>query len=319
MEISVIDLGAATLNLLRAKLSQGELVERHEFQRFVRLGEGTLLSGVISPDAWNSALTGIECLLACARPAQPEQLIAVATSVLREAANGPAFKKTLYVLYGLRVRVLSPAEEAMLAFRGAQSALDSMDPVEGPLLVLDLGGGCVNFALEQGSGWPLTASLALGTMRLRPAFAPDGLLSRSDAGALTTLVRRSLAMNTLRMRNHAPTLALCSRAARAVRQYATRGELHAGPTGPLTRRQVIAAQRELLDTSASELVARGVEEDDADSLAIATTVLRAILEALDTDNALVVDRGLREGVVLEHARRMQVATEACPHGSTSSL
>jgi exopolyphosphatase/pppGpp-phosphohydrolase len=98
MEISVLDVGAASFDLLRARLEQGEIVERHCFTRFVRLGEGTLLSSVIAPDAWNAALTAIEALLACAQPSRPEQLVTVATSVLREARNGPAFGKTLHVL-----------------------------------------------------------------------------------------------------------------------------------------------------------------------------------------------------------------------------
>jgi exopolyphosphatase/guanosine-5'-triphosphate,3'-diphosphate pyrophosphatase len=318
MEISVLDIGAATLNLLQAQLIDGELVERREFQRFVRLGEGTLLSGVISPDAWNSALTAIEGLLECARPVQPEQLLTVATSVLREAENGPAFRKTLHVLYGLRVRVLSTVEEGTLAFRGAASALE---PQPAPLLVLDLGGGCINFALGQGkdSEWPVTSTLSLGTMRLRPAFAPEGVLSRSDAAALMTLVRKSMAMNTLRIRERrAPRLALCSRAARAVREYATRASACPGPIGTLSHGDLVNAQRELLDTGVAELAARGVEEDDADSLAIATTVTRAVFEALNIEEARVVDRGLREGVALEHCRRAR-AVDGDAQGSTSSL
>lgn len=302
-EISVLDIGAATINLVQAKLVEGELIERMEFQRFVRLGEGTLLAGVISPEAWNSALSAIETLLSCARPTPPEQLVAVATSVLRESANGEAFKKTLHVLYGLRVRVLSPAEEATLAFRGAQSAVGLPSP---QLLVLDLGGGCLNFALGQPSGMPLTVSLSLGTMRLRPAFAPDGRLRRSDAGALSALMRRSLGIHALRSRERERRVfALCSRAARAVRGYAMRGSDEPGPTGDLGLEQLISAERELLEVTASELIGRGVEEDDADSLAIATTLVRATMQCLGAEQALVVDRGLREGVILEQREAAQ--------------
>jgi exopolyphosphatase/pppGpp-phosphohydrolase len=141
-------------------------------------------------------------------------------------------------------------------------------------------------------------------MRLRPAFAPTGLLSKGDAGALATLVRRSLAMSTLQpVGRRKLTLGLCSRAARAVREYAMRASGDAGPTGALSREALVTAQRELLDVSADELVRRGVPEADADSLAIATTVTRTILETLRAEQAQVVDRGLREGITLEHCRR----------------
>jgi exopolyphosphatase/guanosine-5'-triphosphate,3'-diphosphate pyrophosphatase len=304
MQISILDVGATTLNLLHARLNQGELVARTDHQRFVRLGEGTLLSGVIAPDAWNSALSGIESLLSCAKSTKPEELVTVATSVMREATNGPAFCKTLHVLYGLRVRVLSPAEEATLCFRGVQSALDG--PVK-RLLAVDLGGGCVNFALGQpGPQCPLTATLPLGTMRLRPAFAPDGVLSRADAGALSALVRRSVAMSNLHFGDRAAlTVAICSSAARAVREYATRGGPHPGVRGALNRSAVATAQRELIGVPVSELAARGVAADDAHSLALATTVVRAIMDVLPADELLVVDRGLREGVALDHCRRLR--------------
>jgi exopolyphosphatase/guanosine-5'-triphosphate,3'-diphosphate pyrophosphatase len=302
MEISILDVGAASLNLLSARFSRGELTERTEHERFVRLGEGTLLSGAIAPDAWNSALSGIEALLACAKSTKPEEIIAVATSVMREAVNGPAFCKTLHVLYGLRVRVLSPAEEATLCFRGAQSALDRSIK---RLLAIDLGGGCVNFALGQDSArCPLTATLPLGTMRLRPAFAPDGLLSRADAGALSALVHRSIASSNLHCGDRSSlAVVICSRAARAVRKHAMRGSAQSGATGALSRSAVAAAQRELISVPAAELEASGVLPDDAPSLALATTVVRAIMDALPTDEVLVVDRGLREGVALDHCQR----------------
>ena len=306
MEIAVLDVGAATLNLLRARFREGELVERVEYQRWVRLGEGTLLSAVIAPDAWNSALSGIEALLACAAHHKPEQIAAVSTSVMREAANGDAFRKTLHVLYGLRVRVLSPAEEATLSFRGVQSVFTDR---AAPLLVIDLGGGCVNFALGQGASYPLTATLSLGTMRLKPAFTPDGTLTKSDATALSTLIKRSMAMTAFRVPERTRLrVAFCSGAARAVRDYVVGRDTPLICTEPtaITRTALIEAERSLRDRKLESLVASGVPEEDAETLALATTTVRTIMDQLGLSQALVVDRGLRDGVALARQRDLSL-------------
>lgn len=198
-----------------------------------------------------------------------------------------------------------------MTFRGIQSALDASVK---RLLAIDLGGGCVNFALAQGGArCPLTATLPLGTMRLRPAFAPDGVLSRADAGALSALVQRSIAMSNFHCGDRTTlSLAICSSAARAVRAYALRDAPQPGRQGALSKSAVATAYRELIDVPVAELIERGVAADDAHSLALATTVVRAIMDALPADEVLVVDRGLREGVALDHYHRLYSAPSAGP-------
>jgi exopolyphosphatase/pppGpp-phosphohydrolase len=89
-----------------------------------------------------------------------------------------------------------------------------------------------------------------------------------------------------------------------VRAYATRGTACPGPVGFLDGDALDRAHRELIGTKMTELVDRGVAADDADVLAIATTLLRTIMKTLGADRAMVIDRGLREGVALEHYNRV---------------
>jgi exopolyphosphatase/guanosine-5'-triphosphate,3'-diphosphate pyrophosphatase len=300
MRISVLDIGATTINLLRSSVGPAGLVKWGESHCFVRLGEGTLLSGLIARDAWNSALSGIAALRACAGARNPDQLVTVATSAIREAINGPAFCAALRTDHGLEVRVLSLVEESALAYRGARSALDH----DRSVLVVDLGGGCVNFALGESSRCRLSASLPIGPIRLLPAFAANGVLSRLDAPALSALLQRSLAPTAARLAQEAPfSLVFCSGAARAVRAYATRDSQDPGLAGALERSAVARAQAEVIDARISDLVARGAQSEQADTLGIALTVTLAIMDALHIDRAQVVDRGLREGVALsEHEK-----------------
>jgi exopolyphosphatase/guanosine-5'-triphosphate,3'-diphosphate pyrophosphatase len=269
-----------------------------------------LLSGTISPDAWSSALTGVETLLARARARGSDRLVAVATSVVREANNGPAFRSTLAQNYGLDVRVLSSREESALAFLGARSALAS---IERPLLVVDLGGGCVNFAAASEGHDLFTASLPLGTLRLLPAFTPAGTLMPSDARSLDELIRRSTAKVAAHLADLQPLeLLFCSGAARSARHYAMRRSDDPGQTGAIDRAALAAARREMIAAPIEALLENGARAEHAHGLAVTTALMLAIMEVLAIDSATVVDRGLREGVALDDYTRLTITRPARP-------
>ena len=302
MKVSVLDIGATTIDLLLATVGAGGLGSRSESQCHVRLGEGTLLSGTISPDAWSSALTGVEHLLAHARAAGSDHLIAVATSVVREASNGAAFRETLAHSYGLRVRVLSSSEESALAYRGACSALAA---AANAVVVVDLGGGCVNFAAGHGRSIAYATSLPLGTIRLLPAFSPAAVLVPADARALDRLIRSSTASIAAQLAHLQPLrVVFCSGAARSARKYAMRRSDYPGYTGIVDRDALARAAREMIGAPIEALLERGARPEHADALAIATTLMGAIMDVLGMHEALVVDRGLRDGVALDEFDRM---------------
>jgi exopolyphosphatase/guanosine-5'-triphosphate,3'-diphosphate pyrophosphatase len=261
-----------------------------------------LLEGTISPDAWSSALTGIEAVLARARAGSSERLIAVATSVVREADNGPAFRGLLQQSYGLDVRVLSSHEESALAYRGARSAVLANAR---PLLVVDVGGGCINFAAGRDERSLYSTSLPLGTLRLLPAFAPAGTLMPSDARALDALIKRSATRVARELAELLPLdLLFCSGAARSVRHYAMRRRDDPGHTGVIDREALVVARRDMIAAPLETLLENGAWPEHADGLAIASTLMLAIMDVLGIERATVVDRGLREGVALEEYERL---------------
>lgn len=301
MNISVLDIGATTINLLRASVGSGGLKRHAESQRFVRLGEGTLLTGFIDDESWNSALDGIDDLLGRAREHAPDRLVAVATSVVREASNGPALRKHLQERHRLPVRVLSSHEEARLVLRGA---LSTMLPGDQRVVAVDIGGGCINFAVGQRNGCQHTSSLPLGALRLSPAFAPAGTLGRHDAEALASLIARALAPLAVRLAEGGDfQLVFSAGAARAVREHAMRFSEFPGVTGTLDLDSARRVRRDSVACRPADLVARGVGAERAPTFAISASLVGTIMETLGAASALVVDRGLREGVALdEHDR-----------------
>jgi len=176
MKLAVVDLGTNTCRLLLAEVEGGAIVreERRE-THVVRLGQGVdrirRLDGAAA--ARTRRLLATYALRVDAF--RPERRLLVATSVLRDAADGIAFLDDIERDTGLPYRVVDGEEEARLAFRGATASLDiAAIPLEGDdrdVAVVDIGGGSTEFAVGRpGEAARFARSLDMGVVRVTERF-----------------------------------------------------------------------------------------------------------------------------------------------------
>jgi exopolyphosphatase / guanosine-5'-triphosphate,3'-diphosphate pyrophosphatase len=117
-----------------------------------------------------------------------EAVRAVATSAVRDAANGEAFLDAAGEALGVRPELLSGADEARLAFLGATAALD---PADGPFLVLDIGGGSTEFAY--GTTEPeQVLSVDMGAVRLTEQWLHSDPPTAEELSMAVSVVRAHL-------------------------------------------------------------------------------------------------------------------------------
>jgi exopolyphosphatase/guanosine-5'-triphosphate,3'-diphosphate pyrophosphatase len=88
---------------------------------------------------------------------------AVATSAVRDAANGKVFRDLIFRECGIELEVIDGKTEGVLMLRGVLSGLDKKS---GDLLVFDVGGGSTEFTFARGGKALYTESLPLGVVRL---------------------------------------------------------------------------------------------------------------------------------------------------------
>lgn len=189
MKVAVVDLGTNSCRLLLGAVDGGRVVTRERIATVTRLGEGVDRRRRLHAAA---ARRTTECLEAYARRIErfaPERRQLIATSVLRDAADGETFLDGLQRRFGLPWRILGGNEEAALGFAGAASAVAappveerSDAPAAGRLAVLDVGGGSTElsvgpFPIRHPSERPpamqrpdLTCSLDVGSVRLTERF-----------------------------------------------------------------------------------------------------------------------------------------------------
>jgi len=160
---AVIDIGTNSVKLLVAEVAGTEVRPLWEESRQTRLGQGFYETHRLQegPIATTAAAAGEFARQARARHAASIRVIA--TSAARDAVNAAELTEAVARGTGLRVEIISGAQEAEWVFRGATT-----DPrlAAERMLLLDVGGGSTEFILGEGGQMDFSQSYALGTVRL---------------------------------------------------------------------------------------------------------------------------------------------------------
>ena len=166
--IAAIDIGSNSIRSVVADVSPGGAIRTvDEMKAMPRLGLGVDRTGVLGEGPMRAAIDALERMAALARQLRAERVEAVATSAVRDAANGGAFLDRVYEATGLRVRLLTGDEEARLSFR---SAAAHFELAAGRTVVADIGGGSLELALAAEGLLDRLVSLPFGAIRATEQF-----------------------------------------------------------------------------------------------------------------------------------------------------
>jgi exopolyphosphatase/guanosine-5'-triphosphate,3'-diphosphate pyrophosphatase len=171
---AAVDCGTNSLRLLIADVDRpsGRLTDVDRRMEIVRLGQGVDATGRLAPEALARTLRVLEAYARAIDDASAGAVRMVATSAMRDAANGGEFIAGVTGILGVPPEVLSGDEEARLSFIGATAEFAAARPGDPrpPYLVVDIGGGSTEFVL--GAGWPDAAgpeaalSVDIGCVRM---------------------------------------------------------------------------------------------------------------------------------------------------------
>jgi exopolyphosphatase/guanosine-5'-triphosphate,3'-diphosphate pyrophosphatase len=162
--VAVVDIGTNSTRLLVADVSPAggvsELVRR---STVTRLGAGVDASGSLSPEAIDRVFRTLEVYSEEIVSHDCVANLAVLTSAVRDAANGPEFAERIRRDFSLDARVLAGEEEAQLTFLGA---MHDRACTSEPTVVIDIGGGSTEFIVGHDSAAGFHVSLPAGVVRM---------------------------------------------------------------------------------------------------------------------------------------------------------
>ena len=193
--VASLDLGTNTFRLLIADLTdEGNLTPLLRKRIITRLGEGFHKEGRIQPRAENRACKALLSFATILDDYQVEQVFAVATSVVREAANGETITRNLYKQTGIPIRILTGIEEAHLTLKGVFSVLKEKAELS---LVCDIGGGSTELILSEGTLPIKTDSINLGVVHLAEQLITSDPPAEQDLSRLHEHIRKNLSSTTV--------------------------------------------------------------------------------------------------------------------------
>lgn len=265
----------------------------------VRLGEGLTASGVISPPARERARDALLRMRKITEGLGCRDIVAVATSAVRKAANGPEFVAAMHAETGIAIRVIDGEEEAELAALSARHHFDMGGTRYG---LVDIGGGSIEVVVATGHHIEEIVSLELGAVFLTETFLPRDPIPDKDFDRLRKHLRKTL--GTALAGTDAPLGCL----------------IGSGGTITSIAGMIVAQRREPFDTVhgfevlRSEIVhllamlrrksckerraIQGLSPERADIIVAGITAVDALMRFFGTNLLRVNERGIREGLII---------------------
>ncbi|MEO8070452.1 MAG: Ppx/GppA phosphatase family protein [Acidobacteriota bacterium] len=190
MRIAAIDIGTNSLHMIVCRVRPDlsfEVIDREK--DMVRLGTGGLEGRRLADANVAAAIHTLSKFSRIAASHGVDEIVATATSAVREATNGADFVAAVKEELGLHVRVISGTEEARLIHLAAAYAVDVG---KNPAVVIDIGGGSIEITVGNAERMQVGRSFRLGVIRLTEKFVKSDPLSEADEGKLTRHIQRQV-------------------------------------------------------------------------------------------------------------------------------
>lgn len=312
MRLAAIDIGSNSIRQLIADVSpDGRIRILDEMKAAPRLGAGVDMNGIMAEEAITDAVAALSRMAMLSRQYGVARVETVATSAVRDAANGKGFLDLVRRETGLRVRVLEGEEEARLAFR---SALAHFDLARSRAVVMDIGGGSLELATSAGGLIDQLASFPFGAIRMTEQFLGTHP-TRKDVRRLRKFVRDDI-RKALPLRDWRRAMLIGSGGTftNLAGMYLYRrgassaaGKVH----GTRIPREELEHLIDLLQASspAERAQIRGLNAGRADIILGGLAVAAEVMARLEARHLVVSGYGIREGILLESARVQSVPAD----------
>jgi exopolyphosphatase/guanosine-5'-triphosphate,3'-diphosphate pyrophosphatase len=307
MRLGVLDVGSNTVHLLVVDAYQGARpVPAYSHKAELRLGDHLDSGNRLSRDCAVQLRSFVDEALREAEDKGVHQLLAFATSAVRDAVNGEEILARIQAETKVHIRVLSGADESRLTFLAARRWFGWSS---GRLLLLDIGGGSLEIAAGVDEEPGVAVSLPLGAGRLTREWLAGDPPSADEVRRLRKHVRAEIAATagTL-MRDGRPNHAVAT--SKTFRQLARISGAAPSSDGPYVRRILRhgdvtrLADRLARMTAADRVQLAGVSRGRAPQLAAGAIVADAAMDLFDLPELEVCPWALREGVILRQLDAM---------------
>ncbi len=304
MRLGVLDVGSNTVHLLVVDAHQGARpLPAFSHKEELHLADHLDAANRLSDECSARLLKFIRDAIVIAEDKGVQELLAFATSAIRDAANGDEILAWIEAETGVKIGVLPGTEESRLTFLAARRWYGWSS---GRLLLLDIGGGSLEIASGQDEDPAVAVSLPLGANRLTRYWLDGDPPDRDEVRPLRKHVRAEIAAaaSAIRSAGDPDHFVATSKTFRQLARIAGAAPSSDGVyVRRVLRRSDAASLAERLPKMAVKERAAlpGVSRIRAPQLAAGAIVADAAMDLFQLRELEICPWALREGVIL---RRM---------------
>ncbi|MGU3436528.1 hypothetical protein ACNHUS_26375 [Actinomycetes bacterium M1A6_2h] len=301
MRLGVLDVGSNTVHLLVVDAHRGgHPTPMSSTKAALRLAENTDDSGDITAQGSDRLVRTVADFASIAKSSGCGELMAFATSAVRDAKNSDAVLARVRTETGVSLQVLEGDDEARLTFLAVRRWYGWS---AGRILNLDIGGGSLELSTGVDENPDMAISLPLGAGRMTRDWLDEDPPSKRRVAVLRDWLDAELVEPARKLREPGPPdrVVGTSKTFRSLARLTGAAPSAAGPRVKRTLtsdglRQVIAFISRMTAADRAEL--EGVSTDRSRQLVAGALVAEAGMRALSVDSLEICPWALREGLIL---------------------
>jgi exopolyphosphatase/guanosine-5'-triphosphate,3'-diphosphate pyrophosphatase len=283
-----VDAGATSVHLLVAVVRGHQLEPLVDESVFLGLGRTVDERGYLGVEAAGELTVTLGNYANRARQLGATRICFVGTEPLRRAADSARVVHAVWRESRVALNVIGHEEEALLTLLGVTAG----QPLEGEIVVVDVGGGSSEFVVDGPGRRPVAAGIPIGSVRLTARMVEHDPPTQAEVAAMKGAARAAIAT--------APS----ARPSEVVVVGGTASNLIRVLPGALLDRRLTAARiaealRALRKETAEEAALRhAVRTERARILPAGAAIVGAIMERYGVGEVRVSEAGIREGAIL---------------------
>ena len=306
--LAAIDIGTNSIHMVVVRIEPTlpayTIIDREKDT--VRLGNSDRTKGLLAPEAIERAIAALQRCQDIAKSRNADQIVAVATSAVREAKNGRDFIQKVEAELGLQIDLISGQEEARRIYLGV---LSGMSFEEKPHIIIDIGGGSTELILGSGQEADFLSSTKVGAVRLTAEWVTTDPISRDEFQYLRAYVRGRLERSVEELKAHLkpgerPRLVGTSGTIETLAAIHAREHLGSIPN-PLNGycftlsdlQSLIGHLQKLNDEERAAIP--GMSDRRSEIILAGAVILQEAMDLIGMESIVVCERALREGVIVD--------------------
>ncbi|MDZ7716219.1 MAG: Ppx/GppA phosphatase family protein [Balneolaceae bacterium] len=306
--IAAIDLGTNSFHVVIVDIfPDGSFRTVDKLKEMVILAEKGMGSR-LSDDAMERGLAALKKIKILCESHGVERILAYATSAIREAENGGIFIQRMIDEVGIKARAISGKMEAELIGHAVKHSVKLGDET---VLMVDIGGGSVEFVVANNDEFFYSVSKKVGVARMAARFVNNDPITKDEIKKLRKFFEEELANVLEIVKEHNVKTIVGSSG--TMENIAAMIADHHSITASLTLNEVEFDAKEFksfykyfikLDRT-GRIKEDGLEEKRVDIIAPGMVLLDFLIKELGIEKVKISESALREGMILDYIKKKQ--------------